>query len=291
MITIYWGVNPQTIPEGMRYDPPVPILNNFLRSRKQKVTQNKIRQRNPNNKFLINVADGQSYGTTFDEKGLIDDLGYHRCPAFADELTNLYGIKSVYDYDIEVKDDQVNPRFDKRNEISDIDFFHKHVMIRSIKHRLFSFSQGIVFFTDMDTPSLIMSQLSPYMEDNTIAKNAIVVPGQFDIGKYFRTLDFAWHFRDNCERIKFDRDIITFYLRFHTKEKIKFRRFMWTKELGDLNGMMGSVKQRKEPELLSKALQFYYNIFDKHNLKKKMLKIIEDNLCKEEDSEGNVISS
>ena len=164
-------------------------------------------------------------------------------------------------------------------------------MIRSIKHRLFSFSQGIVFFTDMDTPSLIMSQLSPYMEDNTIAKNAIVVPGQFDIGKYFRTLDFAWHFRDNCERIKFDRDIITFYLRFHTKEKIKFRRFMWTKELGDLNGMMGSVKQRKEPELLSKALQFYYNIFDKHNLKKKMLKIIEDNLCKEEDSEGNVISS
>lgn len=290
MITIYWTLNHFVAPEGMRASPPVPILNSFLKSRTQRVSQNKVRQKNPDNKFHINVADGKSYATRFDEQGLIDDLGYHRCPAFADELLNLYGIKSIYDYDIEVKNNQVSPRFSQRNEISDIDFFHKHVIIRSIKHRLFSFPQGFAFFTDENTPSLMMSQLPPFMEDNTVAKNVIVVPGQFDIGKYFRTLDFAWHFREGCNRMKFDRDSITFYLRFHTKEKIKFQRFLWTEELSQLNQMMGRAKQRKEPEIISKALQFYYNIFDKYNFKNKILKIIKENLCKEEDSEGNVIS-
>ena len=53
---------------------------------------------------------------------------------------------------------------------------------------------------------------------------------------------------------------------------------------------MGQVKNRKEPErVITKALDFYYNIFDKYNFKNKMLKIIKENLCKEEDLEGNVI--
>ena len=37
------------------------------------------------------------------------------------------------------------------------------------------------------------------------------------------------------------------------------------------------------------SLEHYYNLFDKFNLKEKMLKIIQENLCKEEDSKGNVI--
>ena len=135
-----------------------------------------------------------------------------------------------------------------------------------------------------------MSQLPAFMEDNNIVKNTICIPGQFDIGKYFRSLDFAWHFRKGCNTIEFSRKEISFYLRFHTKEKIKFQRFLFTPDLMNLNEIMIQTKGMKKPDVISKALNFYYNIFDKYNFKNKMLKIIKENLCKEEDLEGNVVT-
>jgi hypothetical protein len=261
MITIYWGISPQTAPEGLRVAPPVPIMNNFLKTRMTKEKE---------------------------EEG----MNYNRCPAFTNELSNIYGMKSPYDYYITIDGDQVSTSFSKKTigqpPRGDIDFFNQHVSVRSRLGNLFSFQQGFVFFTER--PSLMMSQLPAFMEDNTTVKNTICIPGQFDIGKYFRTLDFACHFRDGCKTIEFNRKEITFYLKFHTKEKIKFKRFLFTEELSKLNGIMGQVKNRKEPErVITKALDFYYNIFDKYNFKNKMLKIIKENLCKEEDLEGNVI--
>ena len=82
-------------------------------------------------------------------------------------------------------------------------------------------------------------------------------------------------------------------LKIQRNKKIKFQRFMFTPELHTLNETMLQTKFRKKPDILSKfksdALEYYYNIFDKYNFKNKMLKIIKENLCKEEDSEGEVV--
>ena len=262
MITIYWGINPWQGPEGLRSDPPVPIMNKFFKDR---ITED-----------------------------VAHEIFYNKCPALFNELTNVYGMKSVYDYVIQLEGDQNKPEINT-NLIGQTDpaeeFFKRHVTVRSMKGRLFSFEQGMVFFTE--SPSLIMSQLPAFMEDNNITKNTICIPGQFDIGKYFRGLDFAWHFRNGCNKIEFNRKEITFYLRFHTKEKIKFQRFLFTEELGILSGMVTLIKNNKKPDGIAKfkseALNYYYNIFDRSNLKNKMLKIIKENLCKEEDLEGNVV--
>ena len=257
MITIYWGINTRVIPEGLRVDPPVPIIKKIIKDR---VTED-----------------------------IAHEINYHRCPAFADALTNVYGMKSVYDYGIQIENDEIATNTPNKTSMEvKQNFFQQHVTVRSIKGRLFSFAQDMVFFTE--TPSLIMSQLPPFMEDNNIMKNTIIIPGQFDIGKYFRTLDFAWHFREGCNTIEFNRKEIAFYLRFHTKEKIKFQRFLFTPELSDYHQMIIGSRNNKSPELLSKALNFYYNIFDKYNFKNKILKIIKENLCKKEDLEGNVIT-
>ena len=268
MITIYWGINPVDIPEGLRIDPPVPIMNKFFKDR-----------------ISEDVAD---------------EITYNKCPALFNELTNVYGMKSVYDYGFQIKDDQlVRSNYHVKPtplEASDPgnpeEFFKKHVIIRSNKGKLFSFNQGLVFFTEI--PSLMMSQLPPFMEDNNIMENAITIPGQFDIGKYFRCLDFAWHLRDGCDEIYFSRKEITFYLKFATKEKIKFQRFLYTPELFQYGAMIAGAKNSKKSDVAakfkSKALDYYYNIFDRSNLKNKILKIIKENLCKEEDSEGNIIT-
>jgi hypothetical protein len=269
MITIYWSINTQVIPEGLRVLPPVPIKN--------KLFEDRIRSK--------------SYG---------QELLYDKCPALDNELTNLYGMKSVYDYNLEI-DDQGKTEYssgddhgavspdDAFQKTANEDFFNQHIMVRSLAGRLFSFIQGLVFFTD--ARSLIMSQLPAFMEDNSVMKNTILIPGQFDIGKYFRPLDMAWHFRDGCNRIEFSREEISFYLKFHTKEKIKFQRFLFTDELVDLSGAMFRTKGQDGHSSKFKydALKYYYNIFDKYNFKNKMLKIIKENLCKEEDLEGEVV--
>jgi len=262
MITIYWGVNPLYIPEGIRIDPPVPIMNKFFKDR---ITED-----------------------------VAHEISYNKCPSLFNELTNVYGMKSVYYYVIQLEGDQNNPNI-STNLIGPTEppeeFFNQHVNVRSIKGRLFSFQQGLVFFTD--AKSLIMSQLPPFMEDNNIAKNTILIPGQFDIGKYFRDLDFAWHYRNGCNKIEFSRKEISFYIKFHTKEKIKFQRFLFTEELQHLGGAVTLIKNNKKIDAIAKfkfeALNYYYNIFDRSNLKNKMLKIIKENLCKEEDLEGNVV--
>ena len=255
MITIYWGVNPAQVIEGLRTDPPVPIMNKFFKDR---ITED-----------------------------VAKELNYNKCPALLNELTNVYGIKSIYDYVIQLEGTVLKSKLIGMADDSPDIFFKKNVSIRSIGAKLFSFQQAVIFFTE--SPSLIMSQLPAFMEDNNIVKNTICIPGQFDIGKYFRGLDFAWHFREGCNTIEFSRKEISFYLKFHTKEKIKFQRFLYTPDLMNLNEIMIQAKGMKKPDVVSKALHFYYNIFDKYNFKNKMLKIIKENLCKEEDLEGNVV--
>ena len=65
MITIYWGISPQSAPEGLRVDPPVPIMNTFLKTRMPKEKE---------------------------EEG----MNYNRCPACTNELSNIYGMKSLF---------------------------------------------------------------------------------------------------------------------------------------------------------------------------------------------------
>jgi len=238
MITIYWGVNTDFSPEGIRAEAPISIL--------QKISQERI----PKDSGL-----GQQY---------------NRCPAFIDELTNLYGIKSYYDFTL---------RFGENGEISSDhgrEFFDQHVEVRS--PNLFDFHQAFFFFTE--EPSLEISLLPPYLEDNSVINSTIMVPGKIDIGKYFRSLASAFHMKQNCNEVIFSRKEICFYIRFHTKKKLQFKQFLFTPEIIQLDYLMGSAKNFKYDIM---KLDYYYNIFERFNFKKKILKGIKENLCKEVD--------
>ena len=238
MITIYWGVNTCHSPEGIRADGPVSIL------------QKLFRERIP--------------------KDLVGEVDYNRCPALVDELINVYGVKSYYDYTL---------KFEK-NDVSSLDydqeFFERNVQIRSIKGNLFQFKLDFVFFTE--EPSLEMSLLPAYLEDNNIVNSTIMVPGKIDIGKYFRGFQFAFHMKQKCNELNFNSKEICCYVKFHTKKKLQFKQFFWTPEMHHMDRIMMSAKTGKY-DLMN--LEYYYNIFYKFNFKKKILKIIKENLCNE----------
>jgi len=239
MSTIYWGINLNTRPEGIRAEPPVSIL--------QKITQERV------------------------PKELAGEIQYNRCPAFIDELKNLYGMKSLYDYTLKFKNGDVTSL--DYNQ----DFFDRHFTIKSLEGNLYEFYMDVVFFTE--DASLEMSFLPAYLEDNNIVNNTIMVPGKIDIGRYFRSMQFDFHLKQNCNKLIFNRNEIQYYIKFHTKKKLKFKQFLYTPEISEMDRLMMSAKNFKYDIM---NLEYYYKIFYRFNFKKKILKIIKENLCKVE---------
>ena len=262
MKTIYFGVNTLLTREGVRVDPPNTIITNV----KNKLFNDRI----PNH--------------------LAEEIKYQKCPVVFKELKNIYGLKSVYDYKIifepphpKVQNPNVSsPDFDK-------EFLQQKLLVRSMRGNLFSFNQHWAFLAE--DPSLEMSLMPAFMEDNSVANDTIMIPGSFDIGKYFRTLDYAFHVKDHAigRPIQWSRSDVFCYVKFHTDEPIKLKRFFWTAELEQLNYTMMQQKISKYDTPDSLAVEWYYNIFDKFNMKERMIEIIQKNLCKDEDEDGMVL--
>ena len=193
------------------------------------------------------------------------------CPAILDELRNVYGIKPYYDYELKI---------DSNNNISTEDytqkFFDEHILVRN--NKLVSFEANYVFFAPYEE-SLLISQVAPFLEDNDIANKTLTVPGQFDIGKYFRAMDYAFIFKKKISSIKFLRKQVFFYVRFHTTRPIVFRQFFWDKEINEYYSPMMAAKNHKYlKDPIDTILSYYYKLFDKFQFKKKLIKIIEKNL-------------
>jgi hypothetical protein len=189
------------------------------------------------------------------------------CPAFRNELHNVFGVKSIYDYEFSVNAETR----EVSTAIYDQKFYNRHVIVRSMKERIFSFSQEMIFFTDES--SLIMSgDLFPYLEDNNITERCIVYPGQFDIGRWYRPVEFAFKLKDRYDTFKIEAGEIYQYIRFHTDNNIKFIQF---KDTPKLNEMLKSVTETRSYKKGIFSLDYYYERF---KLKKLIMKEIKENL-------------
>jgi hypothetical protein len=146
------------------------------------------------------------------------------CPAVKEPFLNLYGLKSLYDYEFEVIGNRVTSKY------NDEAFFKAHVNVRSAEKRFFSFVQNYTFFTD--APSLeVTFGFPPYLEDNNVAQRCMQIPGKMDIGKWFRALDMPFYLRKDYNSFKIEREEIYSYCKFHTDDKIEFKQFRMNDEL------------------------------------------------------------
>jgi hypothetical protein len=160
------------------------------------------------------------------ENDRLSQINY--CPAFNDNLKNLFAIRSLYNYEFYLQNGSL------RSENYDQEFYNDHVLIRSYEKRFFSFKNSYLFFTD--SPSLRTTFYEfPYLEDNNITRRCIPVAGQFDIGKWFRGTEFAFYLKQGYDSFKIEKDEIYSYVRFHTDEKIKFTEFKYSDKLKQFN--------------------------------------------------------
>jgi hypothetical protein len=198
------------------------------------------------------------------KKGLI------LCPAIKDYMSNTFSIKSLYNYDFKIND------FGQEKQIVtdtyDQEFFNKHVTIRSIEDKLFSFMERFVFFTE--EKSLLMSAgVFPFLEDNNITKRCVVIPGTFDIGKWFRQIEFAFYLKKDYDDFKIEENEIFQYIRFHTSKKIIFKQFKVNEKIQNFLHDIENAKENRKNKL--RPLQEYYLMMKN---KKMIIKEIKNNL-------------
>lgn len=187
------------------------------------------------------------------------------CPAFQLEHHNVFGLKSIYSYSFSVENDSVI------SKMYDEEFYHWHVAVRNFKRKFFTFSQEVVFFTD--EPSLEMTGgITPYLENNNITDRCTVIPGRFDIGKWYRPLEFAFFLKPQYNEFKINQDEIFQYIKFHTDKKINFVQFKQTENLKEYLANLMNVRVNKKSVF---SLDYYYKKF---NLKKFILKEIKENV-------------
>lgn len=186
----------------------------------------------------------------------------NNCPAFNYNLNNVYELKSIYNYNFFIENDCL------RSNLYDQNFFDKHVVIRNFKNKFFSFNNSYIFFTEEESLETNFYEY-PFLEDNNVTKRCIIVPGKFDIGKWFRNTEFAFYLKKDFNEFKIEEEEVYSYIRFNTKEKIKFIQFRFSNKLKEYQQDGFAING------FAKNFSKYYKSF---KLKNKILEEIKNNL-------------
>jgi hypothetical protein len=192
------------------------------------------------------------------------------CPAVKDHCNNVFALRSLQDYEFNINSSESNMLSVSSNML-DQAFFEDRVVIRNLDAKMFSFKANtFLFFTDVSTLP-VTYPIHPYLEDNNVSARIMPITGTFDIGRWFRPMDFAFMLKKDFQSFKIEKNEIFAYIKFHTNEKINFKQFVITPEL--TNFTKDCTILTRYPKL--KSLQNYYKVF---KTKKLILKEIKKNL-------------
>ena len=187
------------------------------------------------------------------------------CPAVKNALKNLYGLQSIYDYSFVIE----NGKIYYKNY--DSEFFQKHVYIRDIDHKFFSFTQNYIFFSEESVE--LTTYLHPFLEENEVAEKTYSVIGKYNIGKWFRVIEFPFYLKKKYNEFSIKNDDIYTYIQFNTDKNINFKKFYPTEKIKNFSN--STFLASNGIKLGSRLLEDYYKYF---KFKKNILKEIKQNI-------------
>jgi hypothetical protein len=189
-----------------------------------------------------------------------------QCPSISLALHNMYAMRSIYSYNFKIDKGEVLT--DEYNQ----NFFNSHVTIRDLEQKFFSFSQYYIFFTEENSLE-ITAYIHPFAENNEVSRRTWSIPGSFDIGKWFRPLEFNFYLKDEFDEFSIKEGDFYTYIKFNTKDKIKFRQFLPSEKIKNYIGF--SVGSQRNSKAGIKSLNDYYKML---TYKNKIIKEIKSNL-------------
>jgi len=165
--------------------------------------------------------------------------------------------------------------FNEKNEIIPISKNHIHSFIAhedNLKNcKLFVYNLPIIFFSENDV-NMILS--SPYFSNSPHLKYGSIVPGKFNISKWFRNINIEFNLWENINEFKIEKDEDLFYVNFECEEEIELIRF-------DLNDRLIKISEATGNSSFWEKfipLKERYERFKKSQMHKIVIKEIEKNI-------------
>jgi hypothetical protein len=160
---------------------------------------------------------------------------YVKCPAFIDYLKNAFIIKCPYDIHIKVENGQVT------TNVFDQQFFDLNIVskFQSDGSCILQLMPRYLFITDHKNPIKIISTEVPLIG---IKNNFRIIPGQFDITKWVRTINYCIEVPDNTTLI-LTRGEPLFMVKFDCEETVSLNLGVLTNDIQELTYGLVSVKK------------------------------------------------
>lgn len=141
---------------------------------------------------------------------------------------------------------------------------------RTLKDSPFLFyNLPMIFFAESEIEMMITS---PFFGSTPYLSYASLVPGKFNIGSWFRTINFEFNMWSNKFEIKEDEPIA--FINFLTDKNVELNRFNLTQNLFN----MANVNSTSAKWLPNYPIQKRYDLFRKSNIREIILKEIKENL-------------
>jgi len=192
---------------------------------------------------------------------------FRACPSVKNFYYNVYGIPALRDYHLNISSTET------RSKLLNQEYYDREVVVTSQDKR--SIQYGTIFLFTEQKSLLVTASYPPFLE-KTI-QHANYITGQIDIGKYPRGLQASIEFLHDTDW-NIQKDDLLWYIKFHTKEKIKFIPFMLTEKIITLFRHAPGLKYITEREKPFTSLIPFYNSIKNAGIKKMLAKEIKQNL-------------
>ncbi len=154
---------------------------------------------------------------------------YFKCPAVLDVLTSYYVIRAPYDLTFSIEKTAKGKSVVTFNY--DQEFYDKHINNRpfdTLDNKLLTIGRPTYFCAN---ESVVLTVMPAFLHKSKFLNNINLIPGEFDISKWFRPCDFTFEVIDDTQELSFKRGDPLYYIKFNTTKKIKFTRMEITPDL------------------------------------------------------------
>lgn len=189
---------------------------------------------------------------------------FFKCPAFKNSSRNTFLIKNPTQSHVYFENDHIiyNSKSSLKIEVVRPESIINNMMIK--------YSFPLIFFSEN---SLNMEITSPYFNKCNYLNYGSIVPGKYDISKWYRPIQIEINLWENIKEFRIEKNEPLVYIKFDTEEKINFIQYSETDDLRKISNTCATVGSWN-PGL---SLRQRYSDFLISRTNKKVLKLIKEN--------------
>lgn len=205
----------------------------------------------------------------------IDTPDFLRCPATSDLFKSTFVLRAPVDTNVSLnfqtrREKQIDDSLLEQSRYKiKLDFLHQPTLLN---HNLIEYTHPILFFSEEE--SMIATLTPPYFEKVKSYESGTIIPGQFDIAKWFRPMNMEFQLWPDINILNIPAGEALCYVQFHTNKKIVLKRFIVNREIEKLIASIAQVSALKRFARLSER----YKAFEQSQSKQRVLKLIQKQL-------------